>query len=93
MTADNLSVNTICAANPGNPTKPDPSLPLAGMRIIDITVVWAGPYATMQLADWGAEIIRVESTTYFRRDDARGDGTTGTGERSGSNHDGHGDAG
>ena len=48
-----------------NPTKPDPSLPLAGLRIIDITVVWAGPYSTMQLADWGAEIIRVESTTYF----------------------------
>ena len=39
--------------------------PLEGMRIIDLTVVWAGPYATMQLADWGAEVIRVESTQHF----------------------------
>ena len=48
-----------------NPTHPDPSLPLAGLRIIDFTVVFAGPYGTMQLADWGAEVIRVESTTHF----------------------------
>ena len=31
-------------------------LPLSGVRILDLTVVWAGPYSTMLLA--GAESIR-----------------------------------
>jgi len=35
-------------------------LPLEGLRVADITVVWAGPHVTQLLAEWGAEVIRVE---------------------------------
>jgi crotonobetainyl-CoA:carnitine CoA-transferase CaiB-like acyl-CoA transferase len=43
------------------PSPPPPTGPLAGLRVLDLSRILSGPFATMILADLGAEVIKLEN--------------------------------
>jgi len=46
-----------------NHTSPDRGLPLADLRVLAVEQFGAGPFGTLQLADLGAEVIKIEDPT------------------------------
>lgn len=50
--------------------RPSNGLPLNRVRLLDLTHVWSGPHAARLLADWGAEVIKIEYCQ--RMDSTRG---------------------
>ncbi|VTU45770.1 Succinyl-CoA:(R)-benzylsuccinate CoA-transferase subunit BbsF (plasmid) [Variovorax sp. SRS16] len=63
-------------AQPAQPRKPA----LAGVRILDLSRVLAGPWCTMTLADLGADVIKIENPA--GGDDTRGWGPPNVGGES-----------
>lgn len=71
-------LGTDAAARPA--LTPVPALPAAGLRVLDLTRVIAGPVATRTLALLGADVLRVDAPDLPENDDTHAD--TGVGKRS-----------
>src|SRR5207248_2688713 len=60
-----------CSTERAGAGSPDMPGPLNGLRVVDLSMMLAGPFATMLLAELGADVVKIEPP--------RGDGTRATG--------------
>ena len=65
-------MHSMTGGNTNMDTNPARRGPLARYRVVDLTRVRSGPTAVRQLADWGADVIRIESPPALHLSDGWG---------------------
>jgi len=69
------------ASSSGSSWAPTPERPLAGIRVLDLTRVLAGPVGTRTLAGYGAEVLRIDPPGFLEPGGSNGGGDLTLGKR------------